>query len=107
MSKEENQYDILFTNQKIQLDNAITAAQAINNILIQALQNAVTVSNMVANNAAQASNLANNNAIHLSNVLNSAVVRHADLAADKQWNKDVAEMVADNVLLRGTDSPKG
>lgn len=98
--KGENDQQFLKANQKIQLDNTMTVEQALNNILVQAVQNVVSVSNMVANNAAQASNLVNTNALHLSNALNASILRHADIATDRQWNKDIAEMVAENLLLR-------
>ncbi len=100
-NKSENQYDVLFTNQKIQLDNAISSSQAMGNVLVQEVQNAVTTKNLVAENATQGANLTNTNVLHLCNSLNAMVVRQADLATDKQWNKEIAECVAENMLMRG------
>lgn len=100
--KAENQYDILFSNQGVQLDNLMSTSQAMNNTLTQAMQNAISSENIITGNATQGMNLSNNNALHLSNALNSSVVRQVDLAADNQWNKDIAEAVADNLLIRGT-----
>lgn len=48
---------------------------AINNVTLQALQNAVTISNQVNQNAAESANMTAKQA-----------VKHADIAADSLWN---------------------
>lgn len=87
VNKSENEYDILFSNQKINLDNTICITHALRASNVQISQNAVTGGNIVAENAVQSTNLTLNNVSHLSNALNAMVVRLADLAADKQWNE--------------------
>lgn len=59
--------------QGVQLDQT----RALNNIAIQALQNAVSVAQKVANNSAETDNMVAKQA-----------VRHSDIAIDRQWNVD-------------------
>jgi len=98
--KGENEYEMMFSNQKLTYDThlEILAAQArraqnhydalttaerekraeLDKVSLQALQNAVVTSDMLQKQA----------------------VRHCDLAIDRQWNKEPAEGTAEATILR-------
>ena len=62
------------------------------NIAAQALQNAVTVANRIAQNGAETDNMVGKQA-----------VRHAEIAIDRQWNQDeVSSLTAKTGLQQDT-----
>ena len=83
---ESYEHGMLFANVKRSYDEyqelSLSAARRsqenkdqLNNVALQALQNAVTVANKVANDSADSSNAQNKQSI-----------RHESIATDRQWN---------------------
>lgn len=85
----KNTYDI----QQNLVVNALKQAQqelaSINAITIQALNDSKTVTSR-----------SNTLAVGTDNMVGKQAVRHGDLAIDHQWNKEVAEGVAEAAILK-------
>jgi len=91
---DDTEHELIFLNQKRLFDEmmgvSLTGHQRsqenkdqLNNVALQALQNAVTVANKIANDSADSSNAQNKQSI-----------RHESIATDRQWNS-LSDQTAD------------
>lgn len=87
--RSQDHYDAIVTGER-------THRGELEQLSIQALQNAIETANLVGKQAVRATD----NVIETANLRGKDAVRHSQIATDQQWNQEPQEAAAESLILR-------